>query len=79
MKVYEKINQLKGTEASAEEIASWAYNNRICPLDFDDGLEEINEEYPEQLTFMAGECCSIHSCGTECLDDFLNAEYKEAE
>lgn len=34
MKVWEKCNEVKGTNATKDEIANWAYENRICPLQF---------------------------------------------
>ena len=39
MKVWEKCNEVKGTDADVQEIADWAYNNRFCPLMFDVGLD----------------------------------------
>jgi hypothetical protein len=78
MKVYEKINQLKETNASIEQISSWAYMNRICPLNFGEGLE-LDCEYPKELQAIAEKCCSEYTCSDGCLDGFLNSLYKEAE
>ena len=57
MQVFEKINALKGTSATIEQMVSWSYNNKICPLQFEDGLE-LDCKYPKELDIIAHECCS---------------------
>lgn len=82
MKVWEKCNEVKGTNASIDEIADWAYANRICPLDFDIGLEldlPLDEDgYPKENGFFgtAQKLCDME-CGSECLMRYLNSEYRE--
>jgi len=85
MKVWEKCNEVKGTKATKDEIANWAYSNRICPLMFDCGLEldiEKDEDgYPKENGFIATArtICDGGNCGFECLDRYLDSEYKESE
>ncbi len=74
MKVYEKCNELKGTNADAKTIADWAYMNRICPIEFEYGLEVNN--YPDELKTIAGITCAKNSCGHNCVMEFLNSEVK---
>lgn len=78
MKVFEKINQLKETDATMDVISDWAYGNKICPVMFEDGLE-IDCDYPEQLYTIAKSCCATNDCGVECLEVFLESEYREEE
>ena len=80
MKVYEKINQLKGTNADLDLIVDWGYHNRICPITMDAGLELDENEYPTQLHIHAQKMCQSHiaeNCGIDCMTDFLNEEYDE--
>jgi hypothetical protein len=72
MKVWEICNKLKGTESSKEQIAAWAYINRICPVIFKEGLEVNN--YPKKMKKLAIELCSKENCGNDCLDKFLESE-----
>lgn len=75
VKVWEKINQLKGTDESYNGIRDWAYMNRICPIIMEDGLELDEGEYPKQLEDIAKKCCEDFSkCSIECLDCYLNSE-----
>lgn len=76
MKVWEKINELKGTTASKDQIASWAYTNKICPRDFSEELE-LDCEYPKELEAISCKLCDKNSCGYECLDEFLESEVNE--
>ena len=76
MKVWEKCNQLKGTTSSKEQIASWAYMNRICPTDFKWGLE-LEVEYPEEMSTIADKTCAESKCNHECLDKFLDSEMEQ--
>lgn len=83
MKVWEKCNEVKGTSATLEQIAAWAYMNRICPLMFDVGLEidvPLDEDgYPVENCFSATahKVCHGNSCGMDCLKEFLNSELEE--
>lgn len=72
MKVYEKINQLKNTNATLEKIAEWGYMNKICPVDFREGLE-LEYEYPQELEDIAFKCCSKFECNG-CMESFLNSD-----
>jgi hypothetical protein len=76
MKVYEKINQLMKTEATCEEIASWAYSNKICPVMLGDALE-LDVPCPDELDDIASDICLKNKCGFECLTEFLNSEFLE--
>lgn len=86
MKVWEKCNEVKGTNATIEQIADWAYFNRICPLMFDTGLEidlPLDKDgYPKPNGFLktAESVCDVYThngkgCGTDCLMAYLNSEY----
>lgn len=73
MKVFEKINELKGTNATEKQIADWAYMNRICPIDFEDGLE-LDCEYPKELSEIAHKCCHNEDCSIGCTEQFLQSD-----
>ena len=73
MTIWEKCNELKGTTATREQIADWAYMNRVCPLDFDIGLE-LDVPYPPEMTDAAHRLCHQNSCGMDCLRNFLNTQ-----
>lgn len=81
MKVWEKCNEVKETEATVEEITSWAYGNRICPLMFDARLEidiPLDEDgYPIDNGFLrtARKVCEHNNCRLDCLKEYLNSEY----
>ena len=90
MKVWEKCNEVKGTNASIKEIADWAYANRICPLDFDTGLEidlPLDEDgcpMPNGFLKTAEAICGVmhgdsgtDACNYDCLMLYLNSEYEE--
>lgn len=90
MKVWEKCNEVKGTDATIEQIADWAYYNRICPLMFDTGLEidlPLDDDgYPKPNGFLntAESVCDVFTnngkgCGFDCLNAYLNSEYKECD
>lgn len=85
MKVWEKCNEVKGTKATVDEIADWAYMNKICPLEFDFALEidipkDSSGVYCDTgFTRTARICCQFHKCGKDCLMAYLNGEYLEAE
>lgn len=79
MKVYERINHLKGTDATVEQMANWGLENKVCPVDMDEGLEiEDCDAYPKQLRDIATAVCAAHGCDgcdLTCLTEFLDAEY----
>ena len=78
MKVWEKINQIKGTDEPRQIIRDWAYMNRICPIAMEDGLELEPGEYPKELENIAWKCCENYTpCTIECLDEYLDSEIKE--
>ena len=83
MKVWEKCNEVKGTNETKEEISEWAYFNRICPLMFDCGLdiyEPQEDGYPPENGFLktAREICGKHGkCGMDCLKAYLDSEFIE--
>ena len=77
MKVYQLLNQLKGTNATLEQIKSWSYMNRITPCILEDGME-LDCEYPEALNRLQGELCSkITNCYPDCLDTFFELEVEQ--
>ena len=84
MKVWEKSNELKGTNATKEKIAQWSYMNRICPLMFDVGLDiDIplgDDGYPVENGFVkiAREHCSAYKkCEYGCVEAYLELEFNE--
>ena len=87
MFVWEKINELKKCNATKEEIADWSYDNRICPLMMDVGLElsENQKHEADMLDKIADSVCHEMSdkngpgCGEECLDSFLDSEWEDGE
>lgn len=82
MKVWEKCNEVKGTDVSIEVIANWTYINRVCPLTFDIHLElDIpldDDGYPVDNGFLltAYSVCN-GKCGYDCLMNYLNSEFDE--
>ena len=81
MKIWELCNKVKETNVTKEQIESWAYFNRICPLMFDVGLEieEIDEDgYPKDNVFSktAHKICD-GNCGIDCLKKYLEMEVEE--
>lgn len=76
MKVWEKINELKGTNADKKTIANWAYNNKICPREFGEELE-LDCEYPKEIEDISRRLCDKNSCGYDCLNEFLESELSE--
>jgi len=74
MKVYELINQLKGTSATLQEIKDWSYMNRILPCELKEGLE-LDCEYPKILSKAAVKIClKTKNCYTDCLNTFFEME-----
>lgn len=77
MKIYEKINELKGTDATCEIIKNWMYMNRITPCALQDGLE-LDCEYPNQMDDLAMKLCNDTEMDCyECLNRFLDSEFHE--
>lgn len=72
MQVFEKINQLKGTNATKEKITNWSLMNKVCPLEFGSELD-LNFKYPEELGEIAEKYCDA-VCDYSCLDKFLSHE-----
>lgn len=74
MKVWEWCNKVKGTDATKEQIAKWSYMNRICPIEFEQGLELKEGKFPAQTAEIAQAICAASKCDAECLDKFLESE-----
>ncbi len=74
MKVWERINEIKGTTEPKDGILNWMIMNRVCPLMISDGLEEDEQldlqDTAERLcqTRMRGECYA------DCYRVFLEME-----
>ncbi len=84
MKVWEKCNEVKGTDADIQMIADWAYMNRYCPLMFDVGLDIDlpldTDGYPVENGFLkAAQNICDGNCGIDCLMRYLNSEYVEVQ
>ena len=74
MQVWEKINELKGANATLKTIKDWSYMNRIPPCELEEGLE-LDCAYPEQLNEIQKNLCGkISKCYPECLDTFFEQE-----
>ena len=76
MKVYEYINQLKGTNATLEQIKTWSYMNRVCPIDFrepENGLE-LENGIPEKFDYFIRLWCNKTANCQECYDRFFELE-----
>ncbi len=72
MTVLEKINELKGTSATAEDIVCWALMNKICPIELSEELEvEASKTDLEKLDAIAHRVCKDHECGRKCVVTFL--------
>ena len=76
MKVYELINQLKGTSATLEQIKKWSYMNRIEPCALEDGLD-LDCEYPQVLADAALKSCAEKTDCYVCLNTFFDTEIEE--
>lgn len=79
MKVWEKFNQVNGTNQTKEKIAEWAYFNKLCPLMFDCGIYEPDESgYPPENGFIVT-ARKIHEkhgkCDMDCLNAYLDSEF----
>lgn len=71
MQVYEKLNHLKGTVATLEQIKSWSYMNRIIPCELAEGLG-LDCEYPQELADVAEKVCVRVGMDCDlCLEQFF--------
>ena len=74
MQVYEKLNQLKDTAATLEQIKAWSYMNRITPCELEQGLE-LDCEYPQALVEAQERVCArVGMDCMECLEQFFVEE-----
>ena len=79
MKVFELINQLKGTTATLEKIKEWSYVNRIPPCGLEEGLE-LDCEFPNSLNILRNNLCAVtDSCYPDCLNTFFGLEVGDEE
>lgn len=76
MKVYEKLNEIKGTDCTAKTIANWFYDNRICPCVLDSVIKEVRREF-KGWHKIADSVCREHNCGMDCCTQFVNKEIAE--
>ena len=77
MKVFELINELKGTDATLEQIKEWSYMNRIPPCGLEEGLE-LDCKLPKVLHELRSEVCSeTGKCYPDCLNKFFDMEIPE--
>lgn len=77
MKVWEKINELKGSSETRDKILGWAYMHRVTPCIFEEGLE-LDVPYPKEFDMIMDRVCSevMSSDRTceDCLLEFLDTE-----
>ena len=76
MKVWEKINELKGTNATLQEIKTWSYMNRVCPLMLEDGLE-LEQDFPPELDALIDVACDTYPNCNACYDGFFSQELEK--
>lgn len=77
MKVWELINEIKGTDADLPTILNWMMMNRICPLDV---VLELEEGDHHQLHALAHKHCAPRKrseCDSKCYEAFLTMDVKE--
>lgn len=74
MKVWEMINVIKGTTASADEILNWMVMNKICPLDVGEELEEGDQPELEETAHKHCAPKKTGACGRACYMEFLMLE-----
>lgn len=75
MKVYEKINELKGTNATAEQMLNWAEVNRIPLCCFEDELELDESIVFDDRLKQAIESSYVHDSERDKVRHFLESEY----
>lgn len=74
MKVWERINEIKGATEPKDGILNWMMMNRVCPLMISDGLED--DEQPD-LQEAAERLCQTSTrgdCDADCYRAFLEVE-----
>jgi hypothetical protein len=78
MKVWEKLNQLKGTNATIDTISNWFYINRIYPNDIlTYNALELNN-IPEWLINVCNKWDSeVLMRGQDAIYEMLNEEVEE--
>jgi len=75
MKVYEKLNEIKGTDCTAETIADWFYDNRICPCTLDSFVPEVETKFKGWHKLADSVCREREvNCDLECCTNFVNKE-----
>ena len=74
MKVWELINEIKGTNASQDEILNWMVMNKICPLDVGEQLEEGYQTELENMAYKQCDKIPTGGCGTACYREYLDLE-----
>lgn len=83
MKVFEKINELKGTSCDLKTIASWFYSNRFYPIDIliDNALElDLDVKLPEDFkNILRDYSPKVFMNGMEPLIEMLNIELEAKE
>lgn len=76
MKVWEKINEMKGSSVGKETILNWMVCNKICPLDV---MEALGESYDRNFqAFGERHCDQYNDCSPKCYEAFLDKEYAVA-
>lgn len=71
MKIWERINQVKGTTETKENILNWMEMNRVCPLMISDCLEEGEQSDLQEASKLH---CIGRECGPECYREYLERE-----
>jgi len=78
MKAYEKLNEIKDTDCTAETIANWFYDNRICPCELDSDMPEVNQKFKSWRKIADSICREREvNCDMECCTQFVNKEVPE--
>lgn len=57
MKVIDKINELKGTDATIDDIVKWAYMNRVTLDELEEELELGEGKFPIEFNEMIDRVC----------------------
>lgn len=80
MKIWELCNKVKGTNATKETIANWAYMNRICPLETTQSLkQQVREEVVEEIKEKFSAEVRNHFCSNPSSVDFITLNISEVE
>lgn len=72
MKIWERINEVKGTSETVGNIRNWMVDNKVCPLMISDGLEE--DEQPDLQEAAEKHCMEYNDCGPGCYGAYLERE-----